>query len=96
MEKKSAFDQFIQYKALSLKFDDSATFLDMILESDEGKKLPLRNVCAKLHESLIERLDNTINNLGVSKRQFIEYAIIEALDRADEIIGDVMDEGGEK
>ena len=85
------FDQFIQYKSLDFKYSSSgAKLLDAILEdSEKSEKLPLKNVCAKLHIDLVERLDKTINNLDISKRVFIEYAIIEALNRADEIMSEV-------
>jgi len=90
MEQKiSRFNQFIQHKALSFKFDNSAMLMDAIIEDDKENKLPLKNVCAKLHTSLVERLDSTLNTLSISKREFIEYAIIEALDKADEIMEEV-------
>ncbi len=85
------FDQFIQYKSLDFKYSSSgAKLFDLIIEdSEQSEKLPLKNVCAKLHIDLVERLDNTINSLDISKRVFIEYAIIEALNRADEIMNEV-------
>lgn len=89
-----SFTQFIQHKSLAFKFDDSGKFMDMILnDPDQGPeveaKLELKNVCAKLPPVLVDRLDKTINTLSISKREFIQYALIEALDRADEIMKEV-------
>ena len=85
------FDQFIQYKALDFKFGSSgAVLLDAVLrDPEQAEKLPLKNVCAKLHVDLVKRLDETVNTLQMSKREFIEYAIIEALNRADVIMDEV-------
>ena len=89
--KKTIFTQLIEHKSLSLKFDDSAKFFDCAIKEDPSleEKLELKNVCAKLHVSLANRLDTTVNSLNISKREFIQYALIEALDRADEIMSEV-------
>ena len=51
--------------------------------------IPLRNVCAKLSVELVERLDNALGVLNMSKRQFIEAALIEALNRVDQVLEEV-------
>lgn len=51
--------------------------------------IPLRNVCAKLSVELVDRLDNALGVLSMSKREFIEMAIIEALDEVDKVLQDV-------
>jgi len=89
IQKINRFNQFIQYKALSFKFDNSSMLIDAVIEDDKENRLPLKNVCAKLHVSLVKRLDNRLNALSISKREFIEYAIIEALDKTDEIMEEV-------
>ena len=40
-------------------------------------------VCAKLTVELSDRIDATVAVLGISKRLFIERALIEAMDQAD-------------
>jgi hypothetical protein len=85
-------EQRMIQKALAFKFDDSDKLLDSVLESsghDEIKK-KFKNVCAMLSEPLVNRLENTLGILSISKREFIEMALIEALDKADK----VMDEFG--
>lgn len=87
---QSRFDQYITFKALRVKFDDSGHLLDSILDDPErDQKLPIKNVCAKLHVSLVDRLDQTIGFLNISKREFVEMAIIEALDKADLIVDEL-------
>jgi len=47
----------------------------------------IKNMCAKVSVQLVDRLDSTCQLLDVSKRKFIETAVIEALNRADQIMG---------
>jgi hypothetical protein len=47
----------------------------------------IKNMCAKVSVQLVDRLDSTCQLLDVSKRKFIETAVIEALDKADQIMG---------
>ena len=56
---------------------------------EEISPIPLRNVCAKLSVQLVERLDNALGILDISKRQFIELALVEALDKVDKVLEDV-------
>jgi hypothetical protein len=46
----------------------------------------LRNVCAKLDSLIVDRLDRTLDVLGMTKRDFIELALVEALDKSDQIL----------
>ena len=92
------FDQYMQHKVLSFKYStaNSPDKLVGVATVDDGKggqrpaKLEdfyeVKNVCAKLHVKLVERLDNTLNLLEMSKREFIELALIEAMNRVDDII----------
>lgn len=56
---------------------------------EEACPIPLRNVCAKLSVDLVERLDKTLDILEISKREFIEMALIEALSRVDQELLDI-------
>jgi hypothetical protein len=56
---------------------------------EEVTSIPLRNVCAKLTVELVERLDNSLSILGMNKREFIEMALIEALDKVDQELLDI-------
>ena len=78
--------EFLHYKALGLKFSlENSDLTDAVIESGNAP-IPLRNVCAKLTPELADRLDKTCNHLGISKRQFIERALIEAMNMADQAL----------
>lgn len=49
----------------------------------------LKNLCAKVPVSLVEEIDSTIELLKMSKREFVEMAVREALDRANSICKDI-------
>lgn len=48
----------------------------------------VQNVCAKLAQPLVDRLDNALSVLDMTKRDFIELALIEALDKVDQVLAD--------
>lgn len=93
------FEQYIQYRALAYKYDtlkgaNLARAFDPLIDKlgeegfeGEGVTLPaVKNVCAKVSVELSDRLDQTTSILGMSKRQFIEMALIQALDFADHML----------
>lgn len=85
----SEFKQFIQYRALAFKFErQNIDLTEAVLASGEAP-IQLRNVCAKLTVELSDRIDQTVSVLGVSKRLFIERALIEAMDQADAMLEEV-------
>ena len=83
----SDFTEFMHYRVLDFKYstlrnlDLSENLLEM-----SGDQVPLRHVCAKLSAELADRIDQTVSVLGISKRLFIERALIEALDQVDVIM----------
>lgn len=81
-------DEFLTWRILDAKFG-SVLYegLDHLIENaDEIGNVKLRNVCAKLSSQLADRLDNTVGLLDVSKRRFIEIALVDAMNRADELM----------
>lgn len=48
----------------------------------------LQNVCAKLAQPLVDRLDQALGVLDMTKRDFIELALIEALNKVDQVLTD--------
>ena len=44
-----------------------------------------RNVCARCHISLVERIDRCVRAMGISKRRFLEAAFIEAVQQFERI-----------
>lgn len=80
--------EVLTYKVLHFKQTaHNGHLLEMCLDDpEEAQRLPVRNVCAKLSTALADRLDQTCDLLSISKRAFIEAAVIHALNRADEIM----------
>ena len=88
--KRTELEEMILFKALGFK--QSRTGVNLIDHIENGNitaNIELKNVCAKVSPELAEELDNTCHLLGISKRRFVEAAIVEALNKADEIMADV-------
>jgi hypothetical protein len=86
---QSRFEQRILHKALSQKFDESAKFVEILQNIPENAayfKATFKNVCVKIDQSLTERLESTLSLLDMTKGEFLQMAIVEALDKADVII----------
>jgi len=81
----SDFNEFMHYRVLAFKYSLRNEELTEALIA-QGEAPQLRNVCAKLAPELAERIDRTVSVLGISKRLFIERALIEALDQVDAIL----------
>lgn len=62
----------------------SGHFADMVIEGAESPEI--KNVCAKLSVKLADELDSICAVLDVSKRRFIEAALLEAVHRAKRIM----------
>lgn len=70
--------------------DEAGNLLEPTLENAlQGTGIEIRNVCAKVPASLVTELDNTLSILQIKKRDFIEMALRDALERASKIIDDV-------
>ena len=83
------FDDLIRYKALNLKYIASGSnLLDLVDKGQPGitAEIPMKNVCAMITQQLFDDLTNTCGLLDISKRVFIESAIIEALKKAESIM----------
>lgn len=86
-----SFDKFIQYKVLDRIYaSDNDFLLDMAISQNgaEAIKAQMKNVCALISKELFDDLDGVCSLLEISKRKFIEYALIEAISRANEIVNE--------
>lgn len=84
------FEEVIRYKALALKSTISgASGSDFIDHIDTSNIPSTKNICAIIHISLFEKVENITNLLNISKRQFVEHALIEAVEKANSIIKEV-------
>lgn len=90
------FQETIQLKALALKqfrtrgVSDNLHehLLEQAVKTPEGAALT-RNICAHISVQLFQRVEECCSMLDLSKRQFVEMALKEALDRAETIVAEV-------
>lgn len=76
-------NDYIEYLVLNLKYESRGyDLIDHAIAS--GEDVPVRNMCAKVHPVLVDRLDDVCKTLGVSKRRFIESAVAHAIHDAEE------------
>lgn len=78
-------DEMIQLGTLKLKADMQGLGVERLFGEAvfEDHKDKLRNVCALISPELFEALDDACQKLSVTKRQFIEAAIAEGVQRAE-------------
>lgn len=88
------FNELIKLKALQLKSDNSGQSTSELVESqmelpEVTEQLKLRQVCAMVSPQLFAELEGTCELLGISKRRFVEGALIDAIDAAAAIVNEV-------
>lgn len=84
---RTPLDALLTEKVLHcMSISRNAVIMDMIADDQVEHNVPLKNVCAKVHPSLSERIDNICNFLDISKRQFLEAAFVEACNKASAIM----------
>lgn len=88
------FEELVTLKALKQKqlttegSDMSDVLIDQLLMKNEGDLF--RNVCAHISIPLADELDALCNALDISKRRFVEGALIDAVKRANAIVSQVQ------
>lgn len=80
------FDEVIQLQALKLKALNSGQGLSAVVDRLAEDSPQLRQMCAKVSPELYDRLEQVCGVLDMSKRQFIEGAVADALERAVQTI----------
>ena len=83
--------EVIQLQVLKLKAAHSGrgALLERMIESGQLEPdgaLPLRQMCAKVSFELYQDLENTCAALDMSKREFIEAAVSDAIEQAKAVI----------
>lgn len=81
---RTTLESVITEKVLHIVNESSAEALIDALS--DNPKLCMSNVCAKVSTELSNEISNVCDLLGVSKRRFIECALIDALNSAHRII----------
>ena len=86
-------EELVTLKALKRKqlttesSDFSELMIEQILMKSDGDEY--RNVCAHVSIPLADELDELCKSLDISKRRFIEGALIDAVKRSNAIISQV-------
>lgn len=89
------FHETIQLQALRLKQTHTsasnevgeALIAQAVAQNPDA--LPLKNICAHISTQLFQRVEECCNTLEISKRRFVEMALIEALDKAEAIVAEI-------
>lgn len=80
-------NDFLHYRALSIKHQNTQSFSRVIEQMADKNLIPeTKQVCTVLAVPTVERLDALIAQLGMSKRHFVEMAILDAMQLADDIL----------
>jgi PHP family Zn ribbon phosphoesterase len=80
------FEETVLAKVLERKLDlGSESLLEYVMEK-EVLEVPCRNICAKITTQLYDQINQHCNYLGISKRKFVELALVAALDRTEQIM----------
>lgn len=85
------FTEIITHRALSFKLSGHLTgaFGDSLIAEKPELAKQFKNLCAPIPLDIVERLENTLNTLNLTKREFLTQAIISALDEAEKIMQEV-------
>lgn len=87
-------NEYLEYKVLEKKYGDRGyDLVDYAIA--QGDDVPVRQMCAKVHPVLIERMQSVCETLGVSQRRFIESAVATAIHEAESLMADHFP-GGEQ
>lgn len=78
--------EFLDFRALAFKHNTTHAMSAVLDEADLSKAG--KQVCTTLSNEATERLESTLKILDLSKRKFIEMAILHALDEADRILAE--------
>lgn len=80
-------NELLRYKALHFKYvADNQAITDLLADNAIEHNVPMKNVCAMVTQQLFDDLTNLCALLDISKRAFIEAALIEAIGKADVIL----------
>ena len=80
--------EYLLMKALNFKYQTAlpvGDVIELLDKTGQESPIPLKNVCAKVPETLAQELENACNILGMSKRLFVQMAITELLSRYENI-----------
>lgn len=86
-------DELVRLKALEIKRlhsghgDMQDHIIDDLLKQNGSE---FRNICAHISPALYAEIDELCGNLSISKRRFVEGALIDAVKRGNAIMAEVQ------
>lgn len=90
MERKRTELEFDVLRATLSRLDElrgPGFLIEAVAEQDRTGRIT-RQICAKVSPELVEQVDGVTSVLGLSKRRFIEAALVDAVQRAHAIMAD--------
>lgn len=86
--------KFKQTHTLGHSFD-GVDLIQHVLDSNPDEKVKLRNICAFIQPALFEKIESLCSMLELSKRQFVEMALVDLVAKANSTIEkfDALPEG---
>ena len=84
----SDLNEYLHFRALAFKFRNDAFSTPAVDNACElgTLSIPGKQVCTTLAQPVVDRLESLLTVLSMSKRQFIEMAILEAMDQAENVL----------
>jgi len=82
--------QVLKFKQLQTKGHSLGDdLIGRMIESDPEVKQKLRNICAFISPELFEKIESLSNFLELSKREIVEMALQDFVEKANKIVRDV-------
>jgi hypothetical protein len=83
--------QALKLKQLTTNGNDfSDAIVDELIKQNPGETAPLRNICAFISPVLFDEIDGLCSTLTISKRRFVEMALIDLVAKANSIVEEVQ------
>ena len=81
--------QALKLKELNTRGYSGGDLIEQLLEANpEQAKAKMRNICAFITPEMFDQVEGVCNLLSLSKRQVIEMALTDFLEKADKIVED--------
>lgn len=84
------FKEVITHRCLDFKLSGiEGKLVDDLIEHKPEIAKRFKNLCAPIPLEIVDRLENTLNTLNLTKREFLTQAILSALDETQAIMDEI-------
>jgi hypothetical protein len=80
--------QALKLKELNTRGFSGGDLIERLLDSNPEAAKKMRNICAFITPELFDEVEGVCNLLSLSKRQVIEMALVDFMEKATKIIND--------